>query len=286
MANTQGRYDLYLSYSGRKCYKTCPKQYYFRYELRTKAPRDPRSSMFGTTIGKVMEWFYERRLWASPDPSAAAFAAIPDAMDWTFQHEKWDPSLDPGYVFTLRQDLSTYVPRAVETVRSHGFLTVNSRAEEDLTVLYRSEKHDLTIKLGGRADFVHGNDKLDIWILDGKGSKHREKYVDSDQLIWYAVQFYLKYHVAPTKLGFLFYMFPDDPVTWVAYDNDAMRGLVEETCQVAKKITLKVFDATPSGECHRCDYKGSCDEGTRYLAARRKESGGRIDESVFDLERV
>lgn len=279
-------YDIYLSYSGRKSYLTCPKMYEFRYIKKEKGIKEPRDSMFGTAIGKVFEWFYERKSWSSPDPVSVVMSSIQDAIDWTFQHEKFEPLTDPGYVSMLRQDLNHYVPLSLEVIKKQGFLTVNSRAEDDLTVMYRNDKHDITIKMGGRADFIHGKDKLDIWIVDGKGSKHREKYVDSDQLIWYAVQFYLRYHVAPTKLGFLFYKFPDDPVKWIAYDDQAMRDLVEKTCDVAVKIKLKVFGATPSGECHRCDYRDRCDDGQKYRAQRRKETGGRIDGSVFEIERV
>lgn len=286
MDERRGGYDLYLSYSGRKTYLTCPKQYRLRYVDREVVVRDPRSSMFGTAIGKAFEWFYEHRLWSEPDPLAAILATVPDAMTWTFQHEKWSPATDPGFVTALRNELHEFIPPSLEVIKQQGFLTVNSRAEDDLTVLYRSDKHDITMKLGGRADFIHGVSKLDIFIVDGKGSKYHEKYVDAEQLIWYAVQFYLRYHVAPTRLGFLFYRFPNDPVKWISYDGQAMRDLVEKTCEVGNKIRLKMFDATPSGECHRCDYRERCDEGRKYLAKRRVETGGRIDTSVLDLEPV
>lgn len=286
MSEARQRYDLYLSYSGRKSYMTCPKQYEFRYVKKEKVARDARSSMFGSAIGKVFEWFYERKLWSHPDPTVACLNLVQDAMDAVFQNEEFDPLTDPGFVTLLRSDLYQFIPRGIESIRSNGFLTVNSRAEEDLTVLYRSDKHDITMKLGGRADFIHGKDKLDIWIVDGKGSQHREKYVDSDQLIWYAVQFYLRYHVAPTRLGFLFWKFPADPVKWIDYGSEDMRNLVDTTCDIGNKIRLKVFDAKASGECHRCDYRERCEDGRKYVAARRVETGGRVDLSVLELEPV
>jgi len=277
-------YDLYLSYSGRKSYKTCPRQYEFRYELRDRVPRDARSAMFGSTIGKVLEWFYTRKLWAEPDPTAASLGLVGDAMDVVFLEEKFDRTTDPAFVNVLREEVRAYLPRSIETIRANGFLTANSRAEEDLTVEYGNAKYGMVLKLGGRADFIHSKDRLDVWILDGKGSQHREKYVDADQLVWYAVQHYIKYHVAPTRLGFVFWKFPDDPVKWVAYDESHMRALLDDTFQVAGKIKLKVFEATPSGECHRCDYREKCDDGKRYIAKRRVETGGRIESSIFDLE--
>ena len=279
-------YDLYLSYSGRKTYKTCARQYEFRYILKEDVVRDSRSAMFGSSIGKVLEWFYTRRMWATPDPVETAMASIKEAVTQVFNEANFDPISDPAFVSTLKLEIQSYLPRSIETIRNQGFLTANSRAEEDLTVTYGSAKHGLTLKMGGRADFIHSKDRLDVWIIDGKGSQHREKYVDADQLVWYAVQHYLKFHVAPTRLGFVFWKFPDDPVKWIDYDGDTMRALVDDTFEIAKKIQLKVFDAKPSGDCHRCDYKERCDDGKKYIAHRKVETGGRIETSIFDLEHL
>ena len=277
-------FDVYLSYSGRKTYKACPSSYNYRYVIKEPVTRDSRSAMFGSVIGKILEWFYNKRLWAEDDPVASAMSRIDDAIDTIFFKENFDRVSDPAFVNLLRRDLSIYLPRAIENIRLHGFLTPHSRAEENLSVVYGNDKYGMTLKLGGYADFIHSKDRTDVWIIDGKGSQHREKYADADQLIWYAVQHYIKYHVAPTRLGFIFWKFPDDPIKWIDYDESKMRALLDDTFDIAKKIKLKVFGATPSGECHRCDYREKCDDGKKYIAHRRVETGGRIDNSVFDIE--
>lgn len=280
-------YDLYLSYSGRKSYLTCPRQYHFRYVLKAPGRGDPRGSIFGSAIGRVFQWFYDRRLWAEKDPTAACLSVIDEAIESVFREAKFDPTSDHSFRSVVRQDMLKYVPAGVKTIQKLGLLTVNSRAEVDLSVLYGSEKYGMSVKMGGRADFVHSPDMRSVSIIDGKASKYREKYVDSEQLIWYAVQHYIKYHVAPVRLGFLFWAFPDDPIKWIAYDSQAMRASVDKTFEVAKKIQLKMFDATPSGVCHRCDYKGQCEDGRKYLAHRKRETGGGyIENSIFDLEMV
>jgi len=280
-------YDLYLSYSGRKSYLMCPRHYHFRYILKDPTRGDPRGSIFGSAIGMVFQWFYDRKLWAEPDPISACLAVVDEAMMNVFQNEKFDPEWDPGFLHVTRQSMLQFIPPGVETIKKLGLLTVNSRAEVDLTVLYWNDKYGMSIKVGGRCDFVHSPDMRDVWIIDGKASKHRERYVDSEQLIWYAVQHYIKYHVAPSRLGFVFWSFPDDPVKWIAYDSQAMRASLDATFDVGKKILLKSFDATPSGECHRCDYKDKCEDGRKHIAHRRKEtSGGYVDSSIFDLESV
>src|SRR5512135_2229385 len=280
------RYDLYLSYSGRKSYLTCPKKYHYSYILKDRTRGDRRGSFLGSIIRKVFEWFYTRRAWATADPVATTVSYIDDATKLIFDNEKFDPVTDPAFCNLLRQDLYKYVPTGVEIIRGNGLLSAQSQAESDLTILYTSQKYGLTLKIGGRSDFTHVKGEKDIWLMDGKASKHREKYVDSEQLIWYAVQHYVKYHIAPTRIGFMFWCFPEDPIKWVAYDNNAMRASIEKTFEVAKKIHLQQFDATPSGECHRCDYNTKCEDGQKYLAKRKVETGGRIENSIFDLEQV
>ncbi len=277
-------YDLYLSYSGRHTYLVCPRKYYFMYVLRDRTRGDPRRSFLGSAIGKVYEWFYSNQYWARPDPVAAALASVDDALNWTYQKEHWSPATDPAFCTILRRDLQKFIPEGIEIIRQNGFLTPRSQAEIDLTSVYTSPKDGMTLKLGGRADFLHGQSATDMWLLDGKASKHREKYVDSEQLIWYAVQYYVKYHVAPSKLGFVFWCFPEDPVKWVVYDNRAMRESIAKTFEVAKKIQLKMFDPVVSGECQRCDFIGRCEEGQRHVAKKKVESGSRIESSIFDLE--
>ena len=111
-------------------------------------------------------------------------------------------------------------------------------------------------------------------LLDGKASKHREKYVDSEQLIWYAVQHYLTYHIAPTKLGFVFWCFPEDPVKWVVYDNRAIRDSLDKTFEVAKV----------SAECKRCDFISRCEDGQKFAQKNKVDPADRIDNSVFEIE--
>ncbi len=283
---TDSNKPFYLSYSGRKCYLVCPKQYEYKYIKKEEVERDPKDSLFGSIIGKLFEWFYEKKIWSDPDPTKSLLDLSEKAITEVFKKEKWDEFRDPIHTQQIREDLRKFVPSGVEIIRKFGFLTQYSRAEADLTVLYTSEKHGMTIKMGGRADFIHSKDRLDVWILDGKASRHKSKYIDPEQLIWYAVQHYIKYRVAPTRLGFIFYKFPDDPVKWIDYDEEAVRSSLNQTFDTAKKIVLKQFQATPSDFCKLCDYGGICEEGLKYRSEKKLEDGSRISDSIFDLEQV
>ena len=276
--------DLYLSYSGRKTYLTCPKQYWYCYEEKDKTRLDPEKSFFGQVIGTVFEWFYNKRVWAMDNVTASTVAMIEPALTMILQKEGFDPASDPHIIGAIKEDLYTHVPEGVETIRANKLLTDNSRAEVNLTVVYADRKTGLTVKMGGRADFIHGCREPSI--LDGKGSAHRDKYVDSQQVIWYALLHYLKFHVAPTQIGFVYWKFPDDPLQWVDYDGQSLRDCVSLTFEVAQKILDKVFRPTPSPECRGCNYRQKCEDGMKYLAARKVEDDGRFDNSIFEVERL
>lgn len=277
-------FDLYLSYSGRRTYIICPRQYEFKYVRKLPVVRDPKDSIFGSVIGRVFEQFYRKSLWASPDPVRATMDEIDPAISHVFKSEKFEG--DDLFEKDLRTELDYYVPSGIHTIRIHRLIAPVSRAELDLTVDFRAPGEPVTVRMGGRADFALQFNRENVWILDGKASKHRERYVDVEQLIWYGVQHYVKYHVAPSRLGFVYWKFPSDPVQWIDYGSDRIRSSVTRTFQVAKDIVAKKFDPTPNPSCGLCPYLQKCPEGIRYQAAKKVADGGRIESSVFDLDLI
>lgn len=274
----------YLSHSGISCYLICPKKYEFSYIIKAfKKASDPRNSMFGSIIGKIFEWFYERKAWSKPDPIGVTLSYRDAAIDQIFTVEHFIPASDPGYVSTLRNDLDTYIPSGINTIRKNRLLSPTSVAERDLTQDYT--RNGVTLRLGAKVDFIHPFSD-EVVIIDGKGSKYRDKYVDSSQLIWYATLYYLYYGIAPSRIGFLYWRFPSDPLQWVDYNEDDMRKSIDTAFDIAKKVRLKMFDARPSVACKRCDYNLTCPEGREYIATTRSESDNRIVDSVFDLEQI
>lgn len=274
----------YLSYSGRSCYLTCPKKYEFSYILKTECYKDPKGTIFGSSIGTVFEWFYNKKFWAEKDPVGVTLNSINDAVKKVCTKENFDLSMEPEFRSDLYADLKKFVPSGIDIIKEYRFLTVDSRAEVDLSVIFDNGTDKF--KIGGRADFVHRESDKNIWIIDGKGSKHHDKYVDSEQLIWYATQYYLKFGVAPTRLGFLFWKFPkDNPVKWVQYSEEDMLKSIEVTTDTVRKIQLKVFDPVPSGSCYKCEFLSNCYEGTKHINAKRAEKSKKIFEDViFDVE--
>jgi CRISPR/Cas system-associated exonuclease Cas4 (RecB family) len=198
--------------------------------------------------------------------------------------KNFNPLINEDFVSNLKNDVTKFIPTTVSIIREHKLLKPKSRSEVDLSVEYKSKSHGVSLKIAGRSDFVHEPDS--IWIIDGKGSVHRERYVDSEQLIWYAVQYYLKYHVAPDRLGFLYYRFPEDPIQWIVYDENSMRSNLLKTFDTAVKILNKEFDAIPSTNCNRCEFSKFCDEGHKFLAAKRASNIIVVPDSTFGFDDV
>lgn len=271
---------FYLSYSGLVSYKICPKKYRFSYIDRLRMDSDPTSAIFGIVIGKLFEWFYQRSAWASRNPTSLVMSWVEAAVAEAYAEKKFSSASDPHFHILLRNDLDTYVPAAVEVIKRHKLVTVGSVAEFDLTQDY--ERDGVRVRLGGRCDFLHRDST--ITIQDGKGSKHREAYADSTQLIWYATLHYLKYRVAPDRIGFIYWRFPREPLQWVDYGERDMRDVLDSVFATEEKVRLKVFDATPSLACRRCDYVPRCREGTDFVSSLKVES--RVESSFLDLEPV
>jgi hypothetical protein len=272
---------FYLSYSGLSTYRLCPKKYRLQYVERRKMDGNPRNSIFGSAIGKVFEWFYERRAYLQKNTTALVMSWIPAATAQVCAEKDFDPSCDPHFSISLKNDLETYVPSTVEVIRRHRLVTPGSVAEFDLTQEYTRD--GVTMKLGGRADFLHRDSSLTL--QDGKGSKYRDQYVDSMQLIWYATLHYLKYRVAPDRIGFIYWRFPTDPLQWVDYNERDMREVLDRAFDTEKKVRLEMFDASPSVNCRRCDYISLCDEGRAFVDSVRVSSE-RIVSTTFDLEQI
>jgi len=136
------------------------------------------------------------------------------------------------------------------------------------------------LPVGGRADFVIRREDTGITLLDGKNSGTKMKYVDPDQLRWYALCFSVAYHKLPARLGFVWYRYPYDPVTgeegidWISFTQRDLKALVERAKKVRRGQEKEQFDPRPSAKvCKFCDYESVCEARIQNRAenvAKRK----------------
>lgn len=280
---------MYLSYSGFAKFEQCPLAYYYDYIQKVKAegPDDRLGSVFGSAVGKVFEDFYTQEIWRRDQPVEVLTASVGPTVDQIIKQET-SPRYDrPGGVLLwkgdgpgqnsralyvnrdeLVADVRDAVERGVATIRKHRFLGRKNGAEVKLDQMVRGHK------LGGRADFIIERIKPhnDLIILDGKGSKHRDRYISPKQLMWYAILFRHQFQRLPDKLGFVFWKFsPEEAVDWVDFSEASIDELLENILDDISAIesTRGAFRSNPCNEsCRFCPYATDelCPKGKGIVA--------------------
>lgn len=254
---------MYLSYSGFKYLRDCQFRYLLAYVLKPDTAKDDNcvNTLYGSIVGSLFEDFYEQELWRSRDPKPRKL--VMDLVDKTVQRvideEEGEPgrfiSFDPEQGSTqytsreeLEADVRDSVGRGLDSIKHHRLIGPVARAEIKLDS--EVDGH----KLGGRVDFLIRRTKphRDKIILDGKGSKkHTLKYLDWDQLRWYAMLHRERFGKLPDKVGYLLWRFtPVDSLLWLEFDEatiDEFKAQVLATV-VATDALLKKVEGQPADE--------------------------------------
>lgn len=297
---------MYLSFSGDDTYRTCPRDYYHKYIARTPLvkPDNRVNMLYGDTVGKIFECFYAQRLWRGSEPVAELQALVIPTLKRVMANEirkggvfDWsDKTLKEGSrsLEEIEGEVRETLPRGLRAIKHHRLMGHDVQCEMNLEVLLGGHK------IGGRADFVltrvapHG----DLVIVDGKGSRYRDQYVNHRQLRWYAMQHRLKLGKAPDKLGFLFWRSPPETsMDWSVVTPEALDALQVAVVATATEITdaesaiakgenpLKMFPATPGPDCKRCSYFDQCPEGKQaHSKAAKAEMKADLLRGVEDGE--
>lgn len=257
---------IWMSWSAFKQYKrTCGKQYkYQRIDKKDPPKKDSRhNAIVGTVVQDVFEDFYNDELWRRKDNTSQILLERTDKYFWEY--------LDNNYInfddVTCRYDSKTeplkecleIIPKTLEGIKREKFLGPYAKSEVNLKVRFGPKDF-----LVGYLDFVIRRANDEVLIIDGKSSRHREKYVDEDQLYFYALMFYLRYKTLPDKLGFLYYRFADDPeeaVDWLPVKKSKIKELKLEIEDAIYDIKQRKFPANPHySHCQWCQYEQICDE--------------------------
>jgi hypothetical protein len=181
-------------------------------------------------------------------------------------------------------DVRDAIPRGLRTIKHHRL--VGPEATSEVKLDSKTRGHIFR----GRADFVIRRvpPHKDLVIIDGKGSKFRDRYVDKRQLRWYSMLYEDQHKTLPDKVGFLYWRNePDTSVDWyeiTSVETRALRDTVFEAVEtiedhlrhlpMAPKPTreevVAFFPAQPSCDCKWCNHLSLCEDGMRYERNRGK----------------
>jgi hypothetical protein len=261
-----------LYWSHLKAYEECPQKYLWGYgwediELgRGPGKGKPRPvddskhhAVMGIVIQAVLEDFYNEYWWKHPEGlRERLIQGTKDKLVSTL------PRFYVDWEKTTFEEMEEICINGVlgymQTVKAHKLVGVYAKSEVELFGQVAS-----WLPLGGRADFVIRREDTGISLLDGKNSGTKMKYVDPDQLRWYALCFSLGFHRLPDRLGFVWFRYPHDPETgeegidWVDFTRRDLADLVERAKAVRRGQEHRRFKPTPSYKvCRFCDFESVC----------------------------
>ncbi len=242
-------------------------------------------AVMGIVVQGVLENFYNQEQWRNPEGLQKRLTeATKERLSYECGRNYINWHRSPTY-----EEMETVAVSGVlgylRTMKAHQLLGIYARSEVKL--LGHLTKW---LPVGGKADFVIRRDDTGITMLDGKNGATKMKYVDPDQLRWYALMYALSFGKLPDRIGFVWYRFPYDEATgeqgldWVTFTKRDLKELADRAQEVRLKQRKGLFDPTPSGEaCRYCDYESVCEARQQMKQAnsakRRKDSLPVIDES-------
>lgn len=253
-------------------------------------------ALMGTVIQGVLEDFYNDEMWQAPE----LVKALDQKTEIRFAKELSGRYIDIHEDGTSRQEMLHIIRGGImgflRTFQALKLYGPYARSEVKCIAYVdpKSEHAGHLHPLGAYIDFLFRRTDTGITILDGKNSKQHwdDKakepmyYNDPDQLLFYALVFYLDTGHLPDRLGFIHFRYPvgytwenevktfqdragfaktdetaqknlraaayyaqADPypgVKWHPFNKDDVRGMAKRALMARAGMDAHLFDPTPS----------------------------------------
>jgi len=267
-------------------YRECPLRFEKWYRKHERPALESKHyAVFGSVIQKIFEKFYNDQMYlrgASVQQDLLDMAPI--ALDHYLRdnYVDWCTPFFEGTPDDTLADIKATIPSVLQAIKDFKLLGQRNRSELKVQAPLGEDT------LEGYLDFVIERDG-EIIIVDGKGGQKKGKYVSSDQLKFYVLLYFMKYHQVPTKVAFLWYRFAEvldtgalntapmwDDVLWTPAD---LKRLQSEIVGVLNGIKLGCFEPKPKPKtCEYCVYAKDIQTCRPYIAmklARKARSDAR-----------
>ena len=267
--------DSILFWSHLKMYEECPQRF-----LWTKGwdgidlgngdgkPKTPtyeisrHHAIMGIAIHHAFELLYNDELWRdganlSQKMEELALKEFEKLLKKSFIDYEQAKMTDDD----MREVVASGARGYVQTMKHNKLLGPYAKAEQKVIAWI-----DKWNPVGGIIDGMIRRDDVGLILLDGKNAKAKD-FVDTDQLVFYALLFKLAYKKSPDKLGVVWFRYPyeegteETGVTWVDFKDEDIVRVAERAKKAKHNMYKKKFLATPSRKsCLFCAYKNTCEE--------------------------
>jgi CRISPR/Cas system-associated exonuclease Cas4 (RecB family) len=247
-----------------KSFNDCPKKYHLETTSERPTPRNCYFSVPGEFVQKFFEMYANHWKALSADVSEIR---VRERM-----RPHWETLLkynpidwkDPMCRLS-KEDLYNDCISIIMANLQDFDLYDETKSEVKIEVLFKSG--DVLVS---KIDFIKQLDSEYSAIYDGKMSGTIGKYVDSRQLLFYAIMHRLKYGKLPKELAFLYYKHRVlDRINFTEADVDQLWTDIIKTMALIKET--KEFKPTPKAKaCKFCDFLSVCEEGKKDMDSRKR----------------
>lgn len=255
---------IWLSYSAYSQYNQCPKQYDYQRVSKTEppTPESHHNMIVGSVTQSVFEDFYNDELWDRDENIIDLLYGRAEHHFEEFMDEEYVDFNDITCRFESRseplKEVYDIILKTVQGIKREKLIGPRAVSEKEMKVQFGDDF------LYGYIDFIIRNTEGEVLLLDGKSSRHREEYVDKDQLYFYTLMYYNKYQELPDRLGFFYFRYADDDeeaFDWIDIDKYELMRLKQNIQDVLEGIKSKDFPANPEPSyCQWCQWEEMCDE--------------------------
>lgn len=272
---------FYLYWSNIEDYARCPRAFLWGHGYGTidlgrgpgrskaKPPQESEHhALMGIVLARAIEHLYNDELWRDPKNLQQK---LTDLVTREFTLSLPEKTIDWSKAPSRQEMLDVCLQGTLgylRTMKANRLLGPYARSEVELLGWV-----DKYTPVAGRPDVIVRRDDTGVTIVDGKNSLTPGKYTNPDQLRWYALCFYLAYHTMPSRLGFVYFRYPEgsppkdhppeQPWTGmvdVPFNREDLKAIGERAVATTKSMYKEMFDPTPSSSaCRFCDYRTVCD---------------------------
>lgn len=305
-------HDRTIFWSHFEAYEECPQKFLWKYgwgvidlgrgpgrgkPIPKEAIRSAHSALMGNVLSEAIERLYNEEWWREPAtlaPRLTSFVEKIFALKLEKTFIQWDENWVPGGGSwdkspprsILLQTCLDGILNYLRTMKRNRLLGPYARSEVDLSGCLP----DRSTKIAGRPDLIVRREDTGISILDGKNSESVGRYTNPDQLRWYALCFYLAHNVLPSRLGFVYFRYPEGcppkateeftpppaeewtGIVDVPVVKEEIKLLAHRSAATRKVMLKELFDPSPSTKaCKFCEFQTVCPAFASWKEANKRK---------------